>query len=378
MIRIPHLYSSSTLDEVVAAVQAVEAAGVDVSGVRNAQITLELPSSLSRSHASSSCTVLLHPDSQHKKPARIKIDDIITWHKAHCNKCVGPAIMREVGRPLHELSTIARTLLSTAALDANCSVATLADTAQNLAHQLTWSSLGDEDSTAVRTKATESTSRAYGLLAATLERCAAYRNLFTSYVSAPAPAVDLSDLAASPVKVLDETFKAFCTAGYDGVDARAAAIRKAELMSRFGVSRTTVAVRLEPVISLWERLHENLLVVSDVRRTVLFREAWAGLPFHDVPRAIASSGMAYEGRSFFHVSAAEAALLVSEDQFVTTMGQVDAHLADVVCSLARTLHVEGLALDDIFASHKTAFEAALLASSEPTGASIAAPSGMSV
>jgi hypothetical protein len=169
---------------------------------------------------------------------------------------------------------------------------------------------------------------------------------------------------ASPVKVLDDTFKAFCTAGYDGSDARASAVRKAEVMSRFGVSRDMVALRLEPVIALWERLYEGLLPTPDAPRTVMFRESWAGLPFHDVPRAVASTGMAYEERSFFHVSSAEAALLLAEDNYAMVLGQVEPHLADVVCSLARTLHIEGLALDDMFASYKTAFEGALLASSE--------------
>lgn len=367
MITIPHLFSHSDLLEIVSAVRAIEETGIDVSGVLSAVVLLELPSSLQVSHASSECSRLLHPGDPTRLHSRVSVKVVLERPTAYCKKCVAAAVMREVGRPLHELVTLARTLVSVQSLDATCSVRTLADAAQNLAHQLTWSSLGDEDTDGVRLRAVESTACAYKKLASSLERFATYRNLYASYVSAPAPAIDLSDLVASPVRVLDETFKAFCTAGYDGADARAAAIRKAELMSRFGVTRTTVAVRLEPVLSLWERLHEDLLTVSEARRTVLFREAWAGLPFHDVPRAIASSGMAYEGRSFFHVSAAEAALLLSEDQYVTAMGQVDAHLADVVCSLARTLHVEGLALDDIFASHKTAFEAALLASAEPKG-----------
>jgi hypothetical protein len=378
MINIPHLYSHSNLSEIVIVVKAVEDAGIDVSGVNDASVMLELPSSLYCSHASNACSLLMSPGSQLSKGYSVKIGKILEKPNAYCKKCVAAAVMREVGRPLHELVTLARTLVSVQSLDATCSVRTLADAAQNLAHQLTWSSLGDEDTDGVRLRAVESTACAYKKLASSLERFATYRNLYASYVSAPAPAIDLSDLVASPTRVLDETFKAFCTAGYDGADARAAAIRKAELMSRFGVTRTTVAVRLEPVLSLWERLHEDLLAVSEARRTVLFREAWAGLPFHDVPRAIASSGMAYEGRSFFHVSAAEAALLLSEDHYVTAMGQVDAHLADVVCSLARTLHVEGLALDDIFASHKTAFEAALLASAEPKGVTSMVISGASV
>jgi hypothetical protein len=280
--------------------------------------------------------------------------------------------MREVGRPLHEFVTLARTLASTLELDADCSVHNLAEAVQNLAHQLTWSSLGDEDSVGIKSRASQSISAAHKVLSPDLVRMATYRKLFSSYISAPAPPVDLSDLSASPVKVLDDAFKAFCTAGFDGKDATSAAFRKAEMMSRFGVTRDTVVSRLEPVVALWERLHCELLPGPSELRSVMFRASWTAIPFHDAPRAIYAQGILSEERAFFHVSSSEAALLVAEDQYVHLVGRVEPARADVVCALARTLHVEGLALDDIFASHSTAFEAALLASAEPSGLPVSA------
>jgi hypothetical protein len=362
------LYSGSSLEDIAKAVDAVDAVGLDVTPIRKASITFDRPSKLGRSHASESCPHLPQPPNQLQQRMIVKVGTILSKVSSYCSTCTANAVMREVGRALHELVTIAHTIDSARTLEAEHTVGNLASALQNLAHQMTWLSLKESDSSAAREFSSERVASAYKTLAPDLERRSAYLALQSSYLSAPAPAVDLAALAASPTKLLDVAFKAFCAAGLEGKDPVEAAVRRAELTCRFGVSKDVVQECLEPVLALWVRMHEGLLPRTSSPRTVMFRESWAGLPFHETPRAVMAAGAHCTERALFHVSSSEAALLVIEDQYINVLGVVPADMADVVCSLARTLHIEGLALDDMFSSPKTAFEAAVLASSSAPSA----------